>query len=339
MLVEGLRMDPVVKESAKSQNPIEEKLTPARGVFLKTIAPGLLMLGGVLAVGGIGRLLQSVLHEDADTVLRLTLAGGAISLGVTMALAHRRQWFLPSVQMRALIHEIRVGRAPIEEFSKFRAGSLGELSAEVKSLLHDLRHQRQAVLDLQEEVRQRIAHRETVMERNIATLRNQVVRDPLTGLYNRRMLDQLLPHLINQCQTDHKPLTLLMMDVDYFKKLNDSLGHAAGDEMLKSVGQIIQSTIREGDVGCRYGGDEFVVILPGCEIAFSKRVSDRLESLVYSLSETYKLANRPRLSIGVCSVDELKEPTAANLLKIADERLYKVKQARRSLVAAKTTAA
>jgi two-component system, cell cycle response regulator len=332
-------MDPVVKESAKSQNLIEEKLPPARGVFLKTIAPGLLMLGGVFAVGGIARLLQSLLHQDADTVLRMTLAVGAISLGVTMALTHRRQWVLPSVQMRTLIHEIRVGRAPIEEFSKFRAGSLGELSAEVKSLLHDLRQQRQAVLDLQDEVRQRIAHRETVLERGMTALRNQVVRDSLTGLYNRRMFDQLLPQLISQCQTDHKPLTLLMMDVDHFKKLNDTLGHAIGDEMLKSVGQIIQSTIREGDFGCRYGGDEFVVILPGCEIAASKRVSDRLESLVYSLSVTYKIPNRPRLSIGACCVDELKEPNAANLLKIADERLYKIKQARRAPATGKTAAA
>ena len=332
-------MDPVVKDSARSQNSIEDKLPPPRGVFLKTIAPGLLMLGGVIAVGGTARLLQSVLHEDADAVLRMTLAIGAISLGVTMALAHRRQWVLPSVHMRALIHEIRVGRAPIEEFSKFRAGSLGELAAEVKSLLHDLRQQRQAVLDMQQEVRQRIAHRETVMERNIAALRNQVVRDPLTGLYNRRILDQLLPQLMNQCQADHKPLTLLMMDVDHFKKLNDTLGHAAGDEMLKSIGQIVQSTIREGDFGCRYGGDEFVVILPGCEIADSKRVSDRLESLVHSLSETYKIANRPRLSIGACSVDQLKEPNASNLLKIADDRLYKIKEARRSLAAGKTAAA
>jgi diguanylate cyclase (GGDEF)-like protein len=150
------------------------------------------------------------------------------------------------------------------------------------------------------------------------------------------MLDQLLPQLIQQCQTDKRPLTLLMIDVDHFKSLNDSLGHAAGDEMLRSVGQIIQSTIRGGDFGCRYGGDEFAVILPGCDLNHSKRASDRLESLVQSLSETYKIARRPRLSIGACSLDELKDVTALNLIKSADERLYKVKEARRGIPTAKT---
>jgi diguanylate cyclase (GGDEF)-like protein len=328
-------MDPSSNDTPKSQNSLEDVLPPARGVVLKTVTPALLVLTGVIIVGGIARLLQTYLHESADTVLRMTLAVGSISLGIAMAFAHRRQWVLPSVRMRELIHEIRLGRAPIEEFGQFHSGSLTELSAEVKLLLHELRAQRQAVVDLNEDVRRRIAHRETVLERNIAALRNQVVRDPLTGLYNRRMLDQLLPQLIQQHQSEHKPLTLLMMDVDYFKNLNDSLGHAAGDEMLKSVGQIIQSTIRDGDFGCRYGGDEFVVIMPGCDAAQTKRVSDRLESLVSSLSETYKVAQHPRLSIGACSLEELKEPTAANLLKIADERLYKSKESRRILAAPK----
>jgi diguanylate cyclase (GGDEF)-like protein len=331
------RMDPTINDPSKSKNPAEDMLPQARGVFLKTIAPGLLLLGGVIAVGCIARLLESLLQQQADTVLRLTLAIGAISLGITMALAHRRQWVHPSVRMRELIHEIRVGRAAIEEFKTLRAGSLNELAVEVKALLQDLRLKRQAIQELQQEARQRIAQRETVLERNIAALRNQVVRDPLTGLYNRRLLDQLLPQLIQQSHAEHKPLTLLMIDVDHFKKLNDTQGHAAGDEMLKSIGQIIQSTIRQGDIGCRCGGDEFVVILPGCNFEQSRRVSDRLESLVHSLTETYKVAQRPRLSIGTCSTDELKEVNAVNLLKAADERLYKNKEARKATPPPKAT--
>jgi diguanylate cyclase (GGDEF)-like protein len=330
-------MDLTGNDPSKSKNSGEEILSPPRGVFLKTVAPGMLLLGGVIAVGGIARLLQIVLHEQADTVLRITLALGAVSLGITMALAHRRQWVNPSVHMRALIHEIRVGRAPIEEFNTLHSGSLNELAAEVKLLLQDLRQKRQAILELQQEAKKRIAQRENVLERNIAALRNQVVRDPLTGLYNRRMLDQLLPQLIQQGHTERKPLTLLMIDVDHFKKLNDTLGHAAGDELLKSIGQIIQSTIRQGDIGCRCGGDEFVVLLPGCTVEQSTRVSDRLESLVQSLTETYKVPQRPRLSIGISSTNDLKEPTAANLLKAADDRLYKTKEARKAPSAQKAT--
>ena len=123
-----------------------------------------------------------------------------------MTLRHRRQWVRPSIQMCALIHEIRVGRAPLEDFSNFFSGSLDGLSAEVKLVLQDLRQQRQAVAAMQEEVRQRIAHHNTVLERTVASLRNQTVRDPLTGLYNRRMLDQMLPQLVTQLQADHKTL-------------------------------------------------------------------------------------------------------------------------------------
>ncbi len=200
----------------------------------------------------------------------------------------------------------------------------------MKLLLHDLRHRRQAVDELHEEVRQRIANRNNALERTISALRNQMVKDPLTGLYNRRMLEQFLPQLINHCATEHKPLTLLIFDVYRFKDLNDSLGHVVADELLRSVGQIIHSTVREGDIGFRYGGDEFAVVLPGCEAAAAKRVIERLQSLVQSLGAALKApAVRPRLSIGLSTLDELTEPTAVNLLKRAEERLSESKAAKR----------
>jgi diguanylate cyclase (GGDEF)-like protein len=103
--------------------------------------------------------------------------------------------------------------------------------------------------------------------------------------------------------------------------------------MLRSVGQIIHSTIRESDFGCRYGGDEFAIILPGSEGAVAKRVGERLQSLVHSLVEGYKLARRPRLSFGISTLEEQGVPTASNLLKRADERLYESKWIHRTTVA------
>jgi diguanylate cyclase (GGDEF)-like protein len=297
-----------------------------------TVAPAMLMLVGVAAVGAIAKLLPLVLN-DTDSVLRIILAGAAVCMAIAMALRHRKQWVLPSDTMRRLVHEIRIGRAPMEELAEFNPGCLRELCTEVKLLLHEIRHQRQAVHDLEEEVRQRIANRTSVLERTIISLRNQIVHDPLTGLYNRRMLDQLLPHLVTQSLADHKPLALMMIDVDHFKELNDTLGHTTGDDMLRSVGQIIHSTIRESDFGCRYGGDEFAIILPGSEGAVAKRVGERLQSLVHSLVEGYKLARRPRLSIGISTLEEQGVPTASNLLKRADERLYESKWIHRTTVA------
>jgi diguanylate cyclase (GGDEF)-like protein len=319
-------------ESDNAVDPIDDQAqeTSAWGssAFWKSAGPALMLLVSVATVALIARLLPLVFGEYATRVLHVVLVAAAICLSGAMTLRHRRQWVLPAIQMRRLIHEIRVGRAPIEEFAQFRSGSLHELAAEVKLLLHDLRQKRQSVIELQDEVRQRIANRTNVLERTIASLRNQAVRDPLTGLYNRRMLDQLLPQLIAQLQTEHKSMALIMIDLDYFKNLNDTLGHAAGDELLKSIGQIIQSTIRNGDFGFRYGGDEFVLLLPGCEAAVATRIGERLASLVGSLGKTYKLAPGPRLSVGISTLAELPQPTAAALLKRADDRLYEAKAKR-----------
>ncbi|MGA2440032.1 MAG: GGDEF domain-containing protein [Tepidisphaeraceae bacterium] len=328
-------MDSPDNAPVASQNPLTEGPRRGRNIWRLTVAPAALMLVGVAAVGAIAKLLPLVLNENADSVLRVVLAGAAVCMAVAMALRHRKQWVLPSDTMRRLIHEIRIGRAPIEDLAEFHPGCLRDLCTEVKLLLHEMRHQRQAVIDLKEEVRQRIANRTSVLERTIVSLRNQIVHDPLTGLYNRRMLDQLLPQLVSQSLAERKPLTLMMVDVDHFKELNDTLGHTAGDDMLRSVGQIIRSTIRDSDFGCRCGGDEFAIILPGCQVSVAKRIGERLESLVHLLVESYKVTRRPRLSIGISTLEEQPEPTAANLLRRADERLYESKGVHRTPVAPK----
>ena len=105
----------------------------------------------------------------------------------------------------------------------------------------------------------------------------------MTGLYNRRLLDQHLPPIIDRCRNTQTHLSLLMIDVDHFKKLNDTLGHAAGDEMLRDIAQIIRSTIRENDSAFRYGGDEFVVVLEGFDAEAGQALGDRLISLVDAL--------------------------------------------------------
>ena len=318
--------------SFASQNQLTEARRRDRNIWRLTVAPAGLMLVGIAAVAAIAKLLPMVLSENAEPVLRIVLAGAAIALAVAMALRHRKQWVLPSDTMRRIVHEVRMGQAPIEELAEFDPGCVGDLCTEVKLLLQEIRHQRQVINDLNHEVRQRIANRTSVLERTIISLRNQIVHDPLTGLYNRRMLDQLLPELVAHSLADHKPLALMMMDVDHFKELNDALGHTAGDEVLRSVGQLIHSTIREGDFGCRYGGDEFAILLPGSDGPAARRIGERLQLLVQDLAEGYKVTRRPRLSIGISTLDELAAPTAANLLRRADERLYEAKWIHRSAV-------
>jgi diguanylate cyclase (GGDEF)-like protein len=231
-----------------------------------------------------------------------------------------------SNKLAKLIGEIHQGQAPMEDLSGIN-GPQRKLAAAVLEILRNLRSQRVSIAIMEEETRQRIANRTDALERKIGSLREQSFRDALTGLNNRRALDQMLPQVMERCRMKNEPLTLLMIDVDYFKALNDTLGHGVGDEFLRSLGQIIQSTIRQSDAAFRCGGDEFVILMPNCERQPALNTIQRLQSLTQALTVTYTLENPPRLSVGACTMSELEDPTAEKLMRKADESLYAVKTA------------
>ena len=161
----------------------------------------------------------------------------------------------------------------------------------------------------------------------------------MTGLYNRRLLDQHLPPIVDRCRVAKSHLSLLMIDVDHFKILNDTLGHAAGDDLLRDIAQIIRSTIREHDVAFRYGGDEFIVVLEGFDAEAGAALGDRLVSLVDALSQTLRVEPKPRLSIGVATIKDLAKATPTSLVEEADRLLYEEKRMRKQRDAAAAAAA
>ena len=225
---------------------------------------------------------------------------------------------------------MRIGEAPIDELSQRVGGGLVRIVPQVQELLHEMRQQKQAVAELNDEIRQRVAVRTDALERKIGSLRQQAVRDGLTGLYNRRMLDQFLPQLIDKCRADGTELCLIMIDVDHFKTLNDTLGHAAGDELLRDIGRLIRSSIRDGsDAAFRYGGDEFAIVLPGASTEVARALAQRLSSLVEGLTRTLHVDRKPRLSIGTAMLSDQSDSNAAGLLARADKELYENKIAQR----------
>jgi diguanylate cyclase (GGDEF)-like protein len=256
-------------------------------------------------------------------------------LAAAWGAVHRRHyWTVPMRRLREHVRLAHRGEVTIESLSDLGGGP-AELAPVFQELLRDLRMQKAEVAALEAEMRHRLASRTGALERTIDTLRHQATRDGLTGLFNRRFLDSFLPQAVQKCQASKAELCLLMIDVDHFKKLNDTLGHPAGDALLKSIGQIIRSTARGEDVAFRFGGDEFAIVMIGSNEKAGKALADRITSLVDALCKTFKVTPRPRLSVGIVTPTTLPDghqATAEQLLAEADKRLYAVKAAHHAAV-------
>ncbi len=160
------------------------------------------------------------------------------------------------------------------------------------------------------------------------SLRSQSIRDAVTGLFNRRYLDETLPREIHRASRDEKHLGLIMCDLDSFKAFNDTYGHAAGDSLLKAFGDLVGKVVRAGDIACRYGGDEFVLILMDASLDTAKRRAELLERefkrIVIRHGDMF--LNPGSMSLGV-SAYPVHGAGAAALLRVADEALYRAKAA------------
>ncbi|MBI4192801.1 MAG: diguanylate cyclase [Betaproteobacteria bacterium] len=165
------------------------------------------------------------------------------------------------------------------------------------------------------------------------TLRQQSVRDPLTGLYNRRFLEETLGRELSRLERKNLPLSLIMIDVDHFKSFNDTFGHEAGDAVLRDLGGILQRYVRGSDIACRYGGEEFTIILPEADIDIGRQRAEMLREATRELRLIHdgKSLGAVTLSLGVaCFPDHgrLRE----HLLQAADAALYEAKNAGRNCV-------
>jgi diguanylate cyclase (GGDEF)-like protein len=238
-----------------------------------------------------------------------------------------RVWMTPARELQLLLPRVHRGEAPIEQLNEIEGGPRILVPA-IQELLRELSSQRAVIAELEIEMRRRAANHTTAIERTIGSLRHQATRDPLTGLFNRRFLDQYLTQSVQRHCKEQKDLCLLMIDVDHFKAVNDTLGHAAGDHLLRSIGGLIRATIRGEDVGFRYGGDEFVVLMPGGTVEAGEALAGRLISQVDNLCQTMKVDKHPRLSIGSSTLTKCPGGTPEGLLEEADRALYDVKKAR-----------
>ena len=165
------------------------------------------------------------------------------------------------------------------------------------------------------------------------SLRQQSIRDPLTGLYNRRYMNETMRHELSWAQRKNSNLALAIIDVDHFKQFNDSYGHDAGDYVLQGVATVLEEHVRQSDVVCRFGGEEFVVLLPGISHALAQERAGDLLAAIRNLELQH--GGRPlgqiTASLGLAFYP-IHGNTPETLIEAADAALYQAKAAGRNQV-------
>ncbi|QFU74695.1 GGDEF domain-containing protein [Halioglobus maricola] len=160
--------------------------------------------------------------------------------------------------------------------------------------------------------------------------------DELTGLGNRRMVNTALKAEINRARRTATPLSVILLDVDYFKAYNDTYGHPAGDEVLQRLADIMQNaTSRAGEVVGRYGGEEFILVLPGSSSPSAMRIAERLKDFIAEAAIPHGESDvSPSITVsqGIATVEPDTELMPADLIKMADKALYKAKASGRNAI-------
>jgi two-component system cell cycle response regulator len=170
---------------------------------------------------------------------------------------------------------------------------------------------------------------------NVQMSIEMAVTDGLTGLHNRRYMESHVATLVEQATARGKPLAVLVLDIDYFKSINDTYGHDAGDDALREFSDRLKKSIRGIDLACRYGGEEFVVVMPDTDMAVAGMVAERLRRRI--AAEPFQVSNDSRsievtISIGLAAL--MPGDDAADVLKRADQALYRAKRDGRNRVVA-----
>jgi two-component system cell cycle response regulator len=171
---------------------------------------------------------------------------------------------------------------------------------------------------------------------NVQASIEMAITDGLTGLFNRRYMETHLGTLVEQAAQRGKPLAALILDIDHFKSINDTHGHDGGDDVLREFALRVRKSIRNIDLACRYGGEEFVIIMPETDMAVAAIVAERLRRRIagepFPIQQGAQLLN-VTLSIGLAALAGTQD-TAATLLKRADQALYRAKRDGRNRVVA-----
>jgi diguanylate cyclase (GGDEF)-like protein len=243
-----------------------------------------------------------------------------------------RQVIAPLGSLDRAMARVADGQDPGHLLQQGGAGGAGEM----QRLIRHFTHMAAAVLQARRDLEHKVGERTAALDRLTKI-------DPLTELFNRRGMGERLAAELERARRAHTHVGLLWLDVDWFKTINDSHGHAVGDAALKSVARSIQSVIRPYDVAARWGGDEFVVLLPEATPEALAALGERLRTVVAAATDLHGAQGQPlhpglRLSISIGG--HLAQPgdSLDSLLHQADQALYAAKAAGRGCYRSSTDA-
>lgn len=203
-------------------------------------------------------------------------------------------------------------------------------NVQLRAARHKLRQGEQALSDSNERLQQKLDEITQLQAR----LNEQAIRDPLTGLFNRRYLETIVPHELTRCAREGSSLALIMIDIDHFKSVNDRYGHQGGDEVLKALAGLLTETVRASDVACRFGGEEFLLVLPSISARNALERADQWRATFEQLEvHSNGQVIRATLSMGIAMHPENGSDLHA-LVHAADKALYQAKAAGRNRVLA-----
>jgi len=193
----------------------------------------------------------------------------------------------------------------------------------------------QTAIMLEEQVRHRTEELEAALNQVHALqaeLREQAIRDPLTGLYNRRYLTETFDRELIRAQRNNRPIAIVMSDIDHFKAVNDTYGHSAGDQVLKVFSRLLSTNCRRSDICCRYGGEEFLVVMFDAPKKCSLTYAERARAAFTATSIDYGgSVIRATASFGISAFPEDGETSDA-LIAAADTALYSAKEGGRDQI-------
>jgi diguanylate cyclase (GGDEF)-like protein len=207
----------------------------------------------------------------------------------------------------------------VDEIRAFELGAVDFINKPIKPVLVEARVRAHVTVKLQSDL-----------------LRSYAISDGLTGVPNRRYFDEQMPIQWRQCMREQRPLSVMLIDIDFFKQYNDHYGHIAGDDAMKSVAKALSDVAKRPlDSLCRYGGEEFVCLLPATDLKGAELIAQRMVDAVRALALEHAQSQVEKIltvSIGISSVLPSNQSSAENLLAAADKQLYTSKDLGRNRV-------